>query len=53
MWVIVVLGAALFAVGQMNWLTALAVAAAGAGRFAASRPRAASGVARAQPWGSR
>jgi len=43
--VIVVLGAALFAVGQMNWLTALAVAAAGAGRFAATRPRAAIGVA--------
>jgi two-component system, NarL family, sensor histidine kinase DesK len=42
---IVVLGAALFAVGQMNWLTALAVAAAGAGRFAATRPRAAMGVA--------
>jgi two-component system, NarL family, sensor histidine kinase DesK len=42
---IVVLGAALFAVGQMNWLTALAVAAAGAGRFAATRPRAAIGVA--------
>jgi two-component system, NarL family, sensor histidine kinase DesK len=41
---IVVLGAALFAVGQMNWLTALAVAAAGAGRFAATRPRAAIGV---------
>src|SRR5215813_3975864 len=45
MWVIVVLGAALFAVGQMNWLTALAIAAAGAGRFAASRPRAVIGVA--------
>jgi two-component system sensor histidine kinase DesK len=44
LWVIVVLGAALFAVGQMNWLTALAVAAAGAGRFAASRPRAVIGV---------
>jgi two-component system, NarL family, sensor histidine kinase DesK len=44
-WVIVVLGAALFAVGQMNWLTALAVAAAAAGRFAAARPRAAIGVA--------
>jgi two-component system, NarL family, sensor histidine kinase DesK len=42
---IVVLGAALFVVGQMNWLTALAVAAAGAGRFAATRPRAAIGVA--------
>ena len=42
---IVVLGAALFAVGQMNWLTALAVAAAGAGRFAATRPQAAIGVA--------
>jgi two-component system sensor histidine kinase DesK len=45
MWVIVVLGAALFAVGQMNWLVALAVAAAAAGRFAASWPRAAIGVA--------
>ena len=45
LWVIVVLGAALFAVGQMNWLTALAVAAAAAGRFAASWPRAAIGVA--------
>ncbi|HEY1320917.1 MAG TPA: sensor histidine kinase [Streptosporangiaceae bacterium] len=45
MWVIVVLGAALFAVGQMNWLTALAVAAAAAGRFAAAWPRAAIGVA--------
>ncbi|HUL24155.1 MAG TPA: histidine kinase [Streptosporangiaceae bacterium] len=43
--VIVVLGAALFAVGQMNWLIALAVAAAAAGRFAATRPRAAIGVA--------
>jgi two-component system, NarL family, sensor histidine kinase DesK len=42
---IVVLGATLFAVGQMNWLTALAVAAAGAGRFAATRPRAVIGVA--------
>ena len=45
LWVIVVLGVALFVVGQMNWLTALAIAAAGAGRFAASRPRAAIGVA--------
>lgn len=45
LWVIVVLGAALFAVGQMNWLTALAVAAAGAGRFAASWRRAVTGVA--------
>src|SRR5262252_4914058 len=45
MWVIVALGAALFAVGQMNWLTALAVAAAAAGRFAAGWPRAAIGVA--------
>ena len=45
LWVIVVLGAALFVVGQMNWLTALAVAAAAAGRFAASRPRAVIGVA--------
>src|SRR5215472_15828516 len=44
-WVIVVLGAALFAVGQMNSLTALAVAAAAAGRFAAAWPRAAIGVA--------
>jgi len=43
--VIVVLGAALFAVGQMNWLIALAVAAAAAGRFAATRPRAVIGVA--------
>ena len=43
--VIVVLGAALFAVGQMNWLIALAIAAAAAGRFAATRPRAALGVA--------
>jgi two-component system sensor histidine kinase DesK len=43
--VIVVLGAALFVVGQMNWLTALAVAAAAAGRFAASWPRAVIGVA--------
>jgi two-component system sensor histidine kinase DesK len=43
--VVIVLGAALFAVGQMNWLTALAVAAAAAGRFAASRPRAVIGVA--------
>jgi two-component system, NarL family, sensor histidine kinase DesK len=42
---IVVLGAALFVVGQMNWLTALAIAAAGAGRFAATRPQAAIGVA--------
>jgi two-component system sensor histidine kinase DesK len=42
--VIVVLGVALFAVGGMNWLTALAVAAAAAGRFAASRPRAVAGV---------
>ena len=45
LWVIVVLGVALFAVGQMNWLTALAIAAAGAGRFAASLPRAVIGVA--------
>jgi two-component system sensor histidine kinase DesK len=45
LWAIVVLGAALFAVGQMNWLTALAIAAAGAGRFAASWPRAVIGVA--------
>src|SRR5215831_18296989 len=45
LWTIVALGAALFAVGQMNWLTALAVAAAGAGRFAATRPQAAIGVA--------
>ncbi len=45
LWVIVVLGVALFVVGQMNWLTALAIAAAGAGRFAATRPRAAIGVA--------
>jgi len=45
MWVIVVLGVALFAVGQMNWLMALAVAAAAAGRFAALWPRAAIGVA--------
>jgi two-component system sensor histidine kinase DesK len=45
MWAIVVLGAALFAVGQMNWLVALAVAAAAAGRFAAGWPRAAIGVA--------
>jgi two-component system sensor histidine kinase DesK len=45
LWVIVVLGAALFVVGQMNWLTALAIAAAGAGRFAASWPRAVTGVA--------
>jgi two-component system sensor histidine kinase DesK len=45
MWVIVVLGAALFVVGQMNWLIALAVAAAAAGRFAAVWPRAAIGVA--------
>jgi len=45
LWVIVVLGAALFAVGQMNWLIALAVAAAAAGRFAASWPRAGIGVA--------
>jgi two-component system, NarL family, sensor histidine kinase DesK len=45
MWVIVGLGVALFAVGQMNWLTALAVAAAAAGRFAAVWPRAAIGVA--------
>ena len=44
LWVIVVLGAALFVVGQMNWLTALAIAAAGAGRFAASLPRAVIGV---------
>src|SRR5215813_12832614 len=44
MWVIVVLGAALFAVGQMNWLTALAVAAAAAGRFAAGWPLAATAV---------
>jgi two-component system sensor histidine kinase DesK len=45
LWVIVVLGVALFVVGQMNWLTALAIAAAGAGRFAASLPRAVMGVA--------
>src|SRR5215472_2222312 len=45
LWVIVVLGAALFVVGQMSWLTALAIAAAGAGRFAASLPRAVIGVA--------
>jgi two-component system, NarL family, sensor histidine kinase DesK len=45
LWAIVVLGAALFVVGQMNWLTALAVAAAGAGRFAASWPRAVTAVA--------
>jgi two-component system, NarL family, sensor histidine kinase DesK len=44
LWVIVVLGVALFVVGQMNWLTALAIAAAGAGRFAASLPRAVIGV---------
>jgi two-component system, NarL family, sensor histidine kinase DesK len=44
-WVIVLLGAALFAVGQMSWLIALAVAAAAAGRFAARQPRAAGGVA--------
>jgi two-component system sensor histidine kinase DesK len=42
---IVVLGVTLFAVGQMNWLTTLAVAAAAAGRFAATRPRAVIGVA--------
>src|SRR5215831_17771477 len=36
LWVIVVLGAALFVVGQMSWLTALAVAAAGAVGVAAS-----------------
>jgi two-component system sensor histidine kinase DesK len=45
MWAIVALGVALFAVGQMNWLIALAVAAAAAGRFAAIWPRAAIGVA--------
>ena len=45
LWMIVVLGAALFVVGQMSWLTALAIAAAGAGRFAASWPRAVTGVA--------
>jgi two-component system sensor histidine kinase DesK len=45
LWVIVVLGAALFVVGQMSWLTALAVAAAGAGRFAASWRRAVIAVA--------
>ncbi len=45
LWVIVVLGAALFVVGQMSWLTALAIAAAGAGRFAASLARAVIGVA--------
>jgi len=45
LWVIVVLGAALFVVGQTNWLTALAIAAAAAGRFAASWPRAVIGVA--------
>jgi two-component system sensor histidine kinase DesK len=45
LWVIVVLGAALFVVGQMSWLTSLAVAAAGAGRFAASWRRAVIGVA--------
>src|SRR5215470_20421168 len=45
LWVIVVLGAALFVVGQMSWLTALAVAAAGAGRFAASWRRAVTAVA--------
>jgi two-component system sensor histidine kinase DesK len=45
LWVIVVLSAALFVVGQMNWLTALAIAAAGAGRFAASWARAVIGVA--------
>ena len=45
LWVMVVLGATLFAVGQMNWLTALAIAAAGAGRFAANLPRAVIGVA--------
>jgi two-component system, NarL family, sensor histidine kinase DesK len=44
-WVIVLLGAALFAVGQMSWLIALAVAAAAAGRFAARQPRAVGGVA--------
>ena len=45
LWVIVVLGVALFVVGQMSWLTSLAIAAAGAGRFAASLPRAVIGVA--------
>jgi two-component system, NarL family, sensor histidine kinase DesK len=42
---VVVLGCALFAFGQMNWLAALAVAAAAAGGSAASQPRAAIGVA--------
>src|SRR5215831_7531405 len=42
---IVLVGVALFVVGQMNWLTALAIAAAGAGRFAANLPRAVIGVA--------
>jgi two-component system, NarL family, sensor histidine kinase DesK len=45
LWVIVLLGATLFVVGQMNWLTALAIAAAGAGRIAANLPRAVMGVA--------
>jgi two-component system sensor histidine kinase DesK len=44
-WAIVLLGAALFAVGQMSWLVALAVAAAAAGRFAARHRWAAGGVA--------
>jgi two-component system, NarL family, sensor histidine kinase DesK len=43
--VIVLLGAALFALGQMNWLTALAVAAAAAGRFSLSRRVAIAAVA--------
>jgi two-component system, NarL family, sensor histidine kinase DesK len=38
--VIVVLGCALFVFGQMNWLVALAVAAAATGRSAASERRA-------------
>ncbi|MDR0345044.1 MAG: histidine kinase, partial [Nocardiopsaceae bacterium] len=42
--VIVALGAALFAVGQMSWLTALAIAAAAIGRSAWPRPVTVIGV---------
>ncbi|HEY6279598.1 MAG TPA: sensor histidine kinase [Streptosporangiaceae bacterium] len=38
------LGAALFAVGQMSWLTALAIAAAGVGRFSPANRRAAAAM---------
>ena len=42
--VTIALGGSLFAVGQMGWLTALAVASAGAGRLASSTRAASAGL---------